>query len=162
RIGVRVPLLVGPALTTVALLLLTQLEPNSSYVDILGPMLLMALGMGCVFVPLTLTAVSGVRREESGLASAPLNTRQQVRGAIGLAALATVAASAAKDRAAELAVTHGGKLTPELQAVATTHGYSRAFLAGAGLAFLGLVVSAVAIRVPRESVQQQAEAAPAV
>ena len=154
RVGVRVPLLVGPALVAAALFLLSRLSASSGYLDILGPMLLMALGMGCIFVPLTLTAVAGVRNEEAGLASALLNTTQQIGGAIGLAALATVAASAAKTEATSLAAAHGGQLSPALRAAATTHGYTQAFLVASLIAVGALVISALSIRVSRQAVEQ--------
>jgi hypothetical protein len=153
RVGVRVPLLVGPALAATGLYLVSRIGPSSSYLDILGPMLVMALGMGFTFVPITLVAVAGVRRDESGLASALLNTGQQIGGAVGLAALATIAASATKDRLSELAATHGGRLTEPLTAAAYTHGYTRAFLVAALIALGGVAVSALAINVPRSEMQ---------
>ncbi|MEO7943536.1 MAG: MFS transporter, partial [Marmoricola sp.] len=67
-------------------------DVTGSYVtDILPYIILMSLGMGFVFVPLTLTAVHHVRAEDSGIGSGVLNTMQQVGGALGLATLATVA-----------------------------------------------------------------------
>ena len=65
---------------------------QGSYVtDLLPFILVMSFGMGIIFVPLTLTAVHGVRNEDSGIGSGVLNTMQQVGGALGLATLSTVA-----------------------------------------------------------------------
>ncbi len=82
----------------------SRLQVDSSYGTHLLPfILLLAFGMGLIFVPLTLTAVSGVANEDSGVGSAVLNTVQQIGGAIGLALLGTISASAIKDKFAELA-----------------------------------------------------------
>jgi hypothetical protein len=102
-----------------------------------------ALGMGFSFVPLTLTAVSGVKPHEAGLASALLNTMQQVGGALGLAVLATIAIDASN---AKLHALH--QTTIAAIKVATTHGYTTAFTVAAGFAFIGLLISIVVIRVP--------------
>jgi EmrB/QacA subfamily drug resistance transporter len=81
----------------------SRLEPTSTYAsDLLPFILLQAFGMGLIFVPLTLTAVSRVRAEDSGVGSAVLNTVQQVGGAIALAVLATVFANGFTDAAAGL------------------------------------------------------------
>src|SRR5258708_5767967 len=76
RIGIRLPLLIGPVAALAGLLWLAQLTSGSGYLNILGPFICIGMGMGLSFVPLTLTAVSGVARSESGLASALLNTGQ--------------------------------------------------------------------------------------
>ncbi len=143
RIGIRIPLLVGPAAATIGLLWISRLTVSSTYPDILWPLLVLALGMGFSFVPLTLTAVSGVEPHEAGLASALLNTTQQVGGALGLAVLSTVAIDAMRAKLTSLHST-----TTMAMNVATTHGYTTAFLIASGVAFVGLIVSATVIRVP--------------
>lgn len=148
RIGIRVPLLVGPAAATIGLVWLSRLTTTSGYLDILGPLVILSLGLGLAFVPLTLTAVSGVRPDEAGLASALLNTAQQVGGALGLAVLATVAINATKGSVRHLAMATHGHVTRAGLSAATTHGYTTAFEVAAGIAFLGFLVSAVVIRVP--------------
>jgi EmrB/QacA subfamily drug resistance transporter len=65
--------------------------------------MLMSLGMGAVFVPLTLTAVHHVRSEDSGIGSGVLNTMQQIGGALGLAIMSTIASSVATNHAEEIA-----------------------------------------------------------
>ena len=143
KIGIRVPLLVGPAAATIGMLWIARITVTSSYLDILGPLVVIALGMGFSFVPLTLSAVSGVESNEAGLASALLNTMQQVGGALGLAVLATVAIDAAKAKFQSLHQT-----TIVARNVATTHGYTTAFLFAAGISFLGFLISLIVIRVP--------------
>ncbi len=144
RIGVRIPLVVGPAVAVAGLAWMSNvITVHSSYWQVFAPLLLLALGMGTTFVPLTLVAVSGVEHHEAGLASALLNTTQQVGGALGLAVLATVAIDAMKSK---LAALHS--LAPAAQAVATTHGYTTAFMWGSLIALVGLVVSLLMIRVP--------------
>jgi EmrB/QacA subfamily drug resistance transporter len=144
KIGIRIPLIVGPALAVVGMLWITRITVTSSYMDILGPLILIALGLGFVFVPLTLTAVSGVQAEEAGLASALLNTMQQVGGAIGLAVLATVAIDS---KNASLRGVHHATL--QATAIATTHGYTTAFFVSAGITFIAFIVSIFVIRVPK-------------
>jgi EmrB/QacA subfamily drug resistance transporter len=143
RIGIRIPLLVGPAMAVIGMLWISRITPTSSYMMVLGPLLIIALGMGFTFVPITLTAVAGVEPREAGLASALLNTMQQVGGALGLAVLATVAIDATKSRLSALHQT-----TTKALDIATKHGYTTAFLVSSGIAFIGLLVSIFVIRVP--------------
>src|SRR2546425_4693439 len=78
----------------VALAWFSQVSVDGSFAtDILGPSLLAAAGLGFAFVTTTIAAVSGVREQESGLASGLINTSQQIGGALGLAVLATIANS---------------------------------------------------------------------
>ncbi|MHB1724737.1 MAG: MFS transporter [Acidimicrobiales bacterium] len=149
RIGIRIPLLVGPAGTVAGLAWISRLTPNSTYPEILGPLILIALGMGMSFVPLTLAAVSGVKPTDAGLASALLNTAQQVGGALGLAVLATVAITATRSKVESLAATAHGHLSKSAEAIATTHGYTTAFTVASGLDMAGFLISVVAIRSPR-------------
>jgi predicted MFS family arabinose efflux permease len=143
RVGIRVPLLIGPAMVFVGLAWLTRLTPTSSYLQVLGPLVLLALGMGMSFVPLTTTAVSGVKAHETGLASALLNTSQQVGGALGLAVLGTVAITVTRNSLAAAS----GHIDPAVAATATTQGYTRAFAVAAGIALAGFLVSLAVIRV---------------
>lgn len=94
RIGVRPVAAVGMLLTTAGLLLLTQLPVDGSYVaDVLPAIVLSSLGMGAVFMPLTLIATTGLEDDDQGLASGLFNTSQQIGGALGLAILSTLATS---------------------------------------------------------------------
>ena len=92
RIGARPLLLAGAPATGGGLYWLSRLSEHGSYAGaVLGPMLVIAVGLGLLFVPLTLVAMSRVADEESGVAASLRNTGQQVGGSIGLAVLGTVA-----------------------------------------------------------------------
>jgi len=94
RIGVRPVAAAGFLLTAAGLVLLTQLPVHGSYAaNVLPAILLSALGMGAVFMPLTLIATTGLADADQGLASGLFNTSQQVGGALGLAVLSTLATS---------------------------------------------------------------------
>jgi MFS family permease len=102
--------------------------------------LLAGAGLGFAFVPTTIAAVSGVRELESGLASGLINTSQQIGGALGLALLATIANS----RTDDLIAGAGGDPTAVKEAL--NAGFQAAFLGGAAIAALGLVLTLVLIR----------------
>jgi hypothetical protein len=139
RIGFKTVLAAGMALIAAGLLWFGQISPGGSYLsDLIGPMLLAAVGLGFAFVPQTIAAVSGVREHEAGLASGLINTSQQVGGALGLALLSTVAFTQINDAAAAA----GGAPSP----AALTDGYADAFTVGAGIALLGLIATLALIR----------------
>ncbi|QTD96192.1 MFS transporter [Streptomyces cyanogenus] len=122
------PVTVGAALLTEAagLLWLARIRADGSYaVDVLGPTVLIGLGLGAAFVQLTVLAVAGVPRTDAGLAGGLVNTTRQVGGAIGLAVLTTLAGSVTA-RAAT------GRPHPE----ALTAGYRTAFAVCAALLVL--------------------------
>ncbi|GAA3512909.1 MFS transporter [Aeromicrobium panaciterrae] len=155
-LGIRPFLTAGPILAIAAMVAMSHLDASSSYWPFLGSLLLLGVGMGCSFVPLTMTAVNGVAPHETGLASALLNTGQQVGGAIGLAAFGTVFAHASADRATELgarAATAAG------QADVFVTGQQHAFQAAIVAAALALIASIALIRVNK--VAPPAAAAPA-
>jgi hypothetical protein len=159
---------VGGVAAAGGMLGMAQLEVGSSYITGLLPwILLLSVGLGLTFVPLTLTAVSGVAREDSGVGSAVLNTMQQVGGSLGLATLSTVAVAAAKDRGAQLGAALQAKAaaagatgvgTPDQVAAvrrqialqAQTQGYTRAFLVGAVIVLVGAVIVLVGLTVRHE------------
>ncbi|MGH7609241.1 MAG: MFS transporter [Candidatus Dormibacteria bacterium] len=146
RLGARTLIPAGALLIAGGLWWLSHVTAATSYPGVLAPLEVIAVGMGIVFVPLTLTALSGVQARESGIASALLNSGQQVGGSIGLAALSTIAVSAIHSRLQSLAVAHHGVVTPHLVATATTYGYTRGFLIGSAIALVGMAVALVAIR----------------
>ena len=95
--------LIGSALGALGLLLFLRLTPDSSYVtDLLPGIMLTSIGMGLVFVPITLIATSGVPVDDAGLASGLFNTAQQIGGALGLALLSTLATNRTEDELASL------------------------------------------------------------
>ncbi|RJK97165.1 MFS transporter [Vallicoccus soli] len=159
RVAPRVLAGTGLALAAVGLFLYTGLEPDSSYVGGLLPSLLVtSVGMGLTFVPLTLTAVSGVAREDSGIASALLNTAQQVGGSLGLAVLATVATSRSDALLPQADVAFfQGLATQDLALVgraadALTDGYTRAFLVGSAMVVVALLLTLAAVNARRQEV----------
>ncbi len=146
RIGPRVPMTVGPFLAAGGMFWLSRITASSGYLDVLGPMLVLAVGMGLAFVPLTLVAVAGVRPGETGLASALLNTGQQIGGAVGIAVLGTIATTTIKSQARRLVIAHHGLLTRHLIAVATTRGYTHAFFVSTLIALGAFAIAALVIR----------------
>lgn len=150
HVGVKPFLTVGPVLAGTSMALFSQLDASTGYPYFLLCLLTLAFGMGCVFVPLTMTAVAGVAHQDTGIASALLNTGQQLGGAVGLAVLGTVAAHASERRADELAG-GAGSSAASLDPVAIAndvflHGQSAAFLGGIVMAALALVASLLLIR----------------
>ena len=141
RIGFKPVLTAGMAFIVVALVWFSQVSVGGGFVtDILGPSLLAATGLGFAFVTTTIAAVSGIRDQESGLASGLINTSQQIGGALGLAVLATIANS----RTDDVVASSGGD--PSALTNALTEGFQSAFLGGAAIAALGLVLTLVLIR----------------
>ncbi len=149
----------------------SHLTITSTYATGLLPWILtLSFGLGLTFVPMTLTAVAGVAQEDSGVASAVLNTMQQVGGALGLATLSTVFANAAKDHGTQLAAalqakvaTSGAAPTPEQLASAKhlialqaqTYGSNRAYLVAAGLIFVGAIITFVFLNVKHEALSTE-------
>jgi MFS family permease len=108
KVGVRVISGLGMVVAAAGLLLLTRIHVDGSYlVDVLPAMLLTSLGMGGVFVSLTLVATTGLADEDQGLASGLFNTSQQVGGALGLAILSTIAASQSGNSPTKVELVHG-------------------------------------------------------
>ncbi|MFF2505134.1 MFS transporter [Streptomyces sp. NPDC058067] len=131
---VRPRLLMGPGFLVAALgmLLLTQLEINSSYPALILPaQLLLGLGMGTAFMPAMSLATHGVQPRDAGVASAMVNTSQQVGGAIGTALLNTIAASATTAYVAAHAA--GATNAKLLQAQAMVNGYTHAIWWAVGI-----------------------------
>jgi MFS family permease len=151
----------GGVLGTIGMLGFSRLSVDSTYLgDLLPWMLVLSVGMGLLFVPLTLTAVSGVERKDSGVASAVLNTMQQVGGSIGLAVLSTVSVSALNDKLAQLGGPPAADATAAQQEaarqvalVAQTHGATRAFLVAAAMIFAAAVIILVGLNTKRSELQ---------
>jgi EmrB/QacA subfamily drug resistance transporter len=93
KIGVRPVAAAGMIATVIGMLLFARMPVDGAYaVDVLPAMLICSIGMGAVFMPLTLVATTGLKDEDQGLASGLFNTSQQIGGALGLAILSTIAA----------------------------------------------------------------------
>ncbi len=136
RTGVKPLVVVGMTLGLAAMVFFTRLTPSSSYAaDILPGLIITGLGMGCIFAPAFSTATLGVPRNETGIASAMVNTSQQVGGSVGTALLSTLFASSA----ASYARSHAP--FPGLAAASMVHGYTTAFWWAAGIFAVGLLVA---------------------
>ena len=134
KVGVRLVAAVSMIVSFVGMLLLVRLPVHGSYVpNVLPSMLITSLGLGGVFMSLTLIATTGLSDEDQGLASGLFNTSQQVGGSLGLAILSTVAASRTK-------AFHGTKTA------ALVHGFHYAFAAAAGLMLTALIVMLALLR----------------
>ena len=138
RLGPRVLIATGMLLGAGGMAYLTQVTVTSSYASaVLPALLILGLGFGMIFAPAINTATFGVARQDSGVASALVNTMQQVGGSIGTSALSTIALTAT---ASYLITHHTSPLAP---AIAATHGYTTAFTVSAALLGLGFILAIV-------------------
>src|SRR6059036_3324035 len=146
RIGVKPVLVAGMIALTGGLVYFTQVSVHGSYVaDLLPGFLLVGVGLGFSFVPISIAALAGVRHAEAGLASGLFNTTQQIGGALGIAVLSTIAMSGTSHALAD------GTAPPS----ALVHGFTGAFVVGAGIAAVGIVAALTLIR--RDELEQTAE-----
>jgi len=150
RVGVRPVAALGMIVTALGMLLLVRLPVDGSYLsDVLPALVVTSLGMGAVFMPLTLIATTGLKDDDQGLASGLFNTSQQIGGALGLAILSTIAAS--KTTAA------GGATDPE----ALVTGFHWAFGGAALFVTAGLVAMLALLRKQHvATIEAEAVAAP--
>jgi EmrB/QacA subfamily drug resistance transporter len=160
RIGVRIPMTIGAPTAAVALFWLSRVGVHSHYVTgIMVPFVVFAFAAGLLFVPLTMTLVSGISDEDSGVASSMFNAGQQVGGAVGLATIGTVAWTAfnhhVRSSLAHLAVpAHHAAVSVSpgspIYDHALSSGVMRGLTLGAAGAALAFVIALVTIRVRRE------------
>ena len=187
RTGARPLMLAGPAVAAGGMYWFSHISVHTTYTGgLLGPSLVTGAGLGMLFVPLSLVVLTHVRDQDSGLVSSLLNTGQQVGGAIGLAALGTVAwttvansarsqvatAAAAASRSGQtLQAKPGSPLPASIYHNALAVGISRGLLVASAIALAALIIAAVTIRVRREDLtgtaaptaqQQPAGAEPAM
>jgi MFS family permease len=150
RVGVKPALLGGLALVGGGLVYFTQISPNGSYMTDLFPgFIILGIGLGFTFVPISIAALAGVTGKDAGLASGLINTSQQIGGALGLAILTTVSTH------------HTVTLLKkgESQAQAFTSGYALAFWVAAGVALAAILTTILIVR--RSDLQVTAETATA-
>jgi MFS family permease len=146
RVGVKPVLVSGMAFLTAGLVFFTQVSVGGSYVtDLLPGFLLIGVGIGFSFVPITIAALAGVEPAEAGLASGLINTSQQIGGALGIAALSTIATSRTDEAVS------AGTAVPS----ALVDGFTNAFVAGAIIAGIGIVAALTLIR--RDELEQPQE-----
>ena len=147
RVGVKPVLVLGMVSLTAGLLYFTQVSVGGSYLaDLLPGFLLTGLGIGFSFVPISIAALAGIQPAEAGLASGLFNTSQQIGGALGIAALSTIASSQTNSAVA------AGTALP----AALVDGFTAAFAAGVAVAALGILAALTLIR------RDELEAAPAM
>jgi EmrB/QacA subfamily drug resistance transporter len=163
RIGARPLLLAGSLIASGGMFWLSRINEHSTYVSgLLGPMLVTAAGLGMLFMPLTLVALSRVPDRDAGLAASLPNVGQQVGGSIGLALLGTVAwtvvSNTARSSAAAVAAAAKAGHPPagtaaQVKAAIYHHalsvGFARGFEVSAGIMLIALIVTIAAIRVKR-------------
>ena len=142
RLGVRNVSVVGLLLAMAGLLYLTRVPVHGHYgSDLLVGLLPMSIGMGLVFVPITLLGTSGVDNDDAGLASGLFNSAQQVGGSLGLAVLATLAV----DHTSSL-LANGALASQASRVAATVAGYHVAFLAAAIMIGIGAALLVLLLR----------------
>ena len=142
RFGPRPLVPVGMLMAAAGMFWLSQLTVDTTYLGgVIGPLFILGVGVGLTFAPAIATATTGVNPDDAGVASAMVNTSQQIGGAIGTAALSTVFASAVT----RYASSHDQPAS-ELRATAAVHGYTVAFAASCGLFLVGAVLTAVLLR----------------
>ena len=158
RVPVRRIMVPGLLVAALGMLMLTQLTPDSSYAALVLPAtVLLGVGMGTAFMPAVTLATRGVRPQDAGVASAMVNTSQQVGGSIGTALLNTVAASSTTGWIA----THTGSDADQ----AAVHGYTTAFWWALAIMLLAALLVAVLVRAdhrPPAPTADDAEPAPSV
>ncbi len=148
RFGPRILMTTGTLMAAAGMLWLTRITVENTYLThVLPAELLMSIGMGFVFVPLASTALIGVGDHDAGVASALVNTTQQVGGSLGTALLNTIATTAT----AAFIVQHGNE-GPTAIAQGYVHGYTQAFTVSAILLLVAAVVAYVFISPGRPEV----------
>jgi EmrB/QacA subfamily drug resistance transporter len=137
RFGPRTTMIPGVSLVVIALLLFARTPVDGNYLtDLLPPFLLIGIGVGTAFPAIMTVAMSGATPSDAGLASGLVNTSMQVGGAVGLAVLATLSTERSENLIA----------SGTAQASALTSGYHLAYLVGAGLAAIAVLIAIFVIR----------------
>ena len=149
RFGIRPTLVGGLAVSAISVAMLTRLPVDGHYFwDLFPAFVLGGAGMGLTFVPVTIASVSGVERADAGVASGLVNTSRQIGGAIGIAAISAIAASATRNYTGDAG-----------SVAALDHGFRVAMEVLAGLLVVGIVAAAALVR-PHPAVSAAGEAEP--
>src|SRR5437879_10193203 len=131
----------GALLAATGMFWLSAVTRHANYfADVLGPLVVLAIGLGMAFVSTSVTAISGVQPRESGLASALLNVGRQLGGSLGIAIMGTIAATVTKNQLATGPFTHAAVNR------ALTAGFSSAFEIAGAIAIAGFLIALVAVR----------------
>ena len=149
RIGVRRVLSVGLVLASASILLYARMPADGHYFwDVFPALVIGGIGLGLSFVPVTIAALQGVQPVDAGIASGLINTTRQIGGAVGIAAVTTIAAT----------VTAGDTALPRTEAL--NDGYQAAFYALAAVALAGAAIAGVFLRPPRAEEPELVDAVP--
>jgi EmrB/QacA subfamily drug resistance transporter len=144
RFGPKPMVIAGMLLNAAGMVWLTRIDAHSGYASaLLGPLIVTGAGMGLIFGMAAATGTFGVAPRDAGVASASINTGQQLGGSIGTALLNTIAASAT---ASYLADHPHGRPTPQLVQLATVHSYTTVFWWCAGIFAAGAVICGALLR----------------
>jgi predicted MFS family arabinose efflux permease len=147
KVGPKPLMVPGLVAASIGLLMMTRITPETSYTThVLPSLLIMSSGMALVFIPLTSTSLHGVSNHDTGVASAMVNTSQQIGGSLGTALLNTIAASATVTFTAA-----NTQLGDKVMPYAMTHGFTVAFKFSAALLFIGAIVLFFFINIGKES-----------
>ena len=141
RVGPRVPMTTGALLAATGMFWLSAVTVHANYfADVLGPLVVLAIGLGMAFVSTSVTAISGVQPNESGLASALLSVGRQLGGSLGIAIMGNIATTVTRNQLATGPFTHAAVNR------ALTTGFSAAFEIAGLIALAGFVTALVAVR----------------
>ena len=141
RVGPRVPMTTGALLAATGMFWLSAVTVHANYfADVLGPLVVLAIGLGMAFVSTSVTAISGIQPNESGLASALLNVGRQLGGSLGIAIMGTIATKVTGNQLATGPFTHAAVNR------ALTAGFSAGFEIAGLIALAGFVTALVAVR----------------
>jgi EmrB/QacA subfamily drug resistance transporter len=145
KIGYKPILMIAPLIVSAGLFWISHIPVHGTYWGNVAPgMILLGLGMGATFVSATICATSGVRPQDSGLASGLLNTSQQIGGSIGLAVLTGISTSTAAKYVKDLHL----KVSPSAlqKTTATVHGFHNGFLVGSCFGIIASIIATVVIK----------------
>jgi EmrB/QacA subfamily drug resistance transporter len=151
KIGPKILMMVGPVLAAVGMIMLRFIDLDTAFWTHLMPaQVLLGLGLGFTFVPLSSLALVGVPEHDAGAASAALNATQQVGGSLGTALLNTIAASAITAYLANNLAASGGSPSQRVLLEAQVDGYADAFTWAAALILLAGVITVIFVKVSKE------------
>jgi len=155
RTGPRPLMLGGLAMASAGMMLLLRIQPQDQYwTHVFPSLVMMSIGMAFVFIPASSTALLGVNPRDAGVASALLNTAQQVGGSVGLALLSTLSLSAQTSSIEKIGLGEytdaAGNVFQAPQPESLVAGFHAGFMWGAVLLILGLLATAVFVRIKRD------------
>ena len=158
KVGPKPIMVTGLVLAVVGMLMLTQIDAGTSYwTHVLPAEVLMSIGMACVFIPTSSTALIGVSEHDAGVASALLNTSQQVGGSLGTALLNTLYAGAVTSFLAEKLGPNADKAqAAKIASDYLVHGYHVAFFRGSVLLTVALLMAGLRINAKKDDIPQEA------